>query len=348
MRIVHFAPFAPNACGLYEAARDMVIADFLAGHEVHLVDTGITYGDAYTPGSPGKEDIRGGSFITTSDPAIVNLADIIIAHSGVSDNWLSPCQAPIIWVLHGRPAACFRPEQFKRGHSYTLMANLAQWPRVKKMLSFWPSHTIYWEPIIPKEKLVCLSAPPIDNKRFSPEGPIYDYGEFKGKWNVLLCDSWREDIDIYEVVHGAIEAGKSIEGIKFHFCSVELPLGPWELIFKRMRDLGILGEVSGRMINMEERYRASDIILTPHRIAVRTIGEAITIGKPVVAGRGCGFTPYTANSDEPHDVVHAICNLIEDLDRNKQSVINNVFETAKSFSLERYSKQMNRVYSQII
>jgi hypothetical protein len=347
MKIVHFVPFAPNACGLYEAARDMIIADFLSGHEVHLVDTGTVFNDVYTPGYPGKEDIRGGSFIVTSDPAIVNTADIIIAHSGVPDNWLSPCQAPIIWVLHGRPAACFRPEQFKKGHSYTLMANLAQWPRVKKMLSFWPHHTKYWEPIVPKDKLVCLPAPPIDNKRFSPEGPVYDYGEFKGKWNILLCDSWREDIDIYEIVHGAIEAGKIIEGIKFHFCSVEVPLGPWELIFNKMRQMNILGEVSGRMINMEERYRASDIILTPHHIAVRTIGEALTIGKPVIAAKGCNFTPYTAIPDEPIDIANTICSLIKDLTDNKKFVTDRVLEISKSFSLEKYSERMNRVYDQI-
>ena len=346
MRIVHFAPFAPNACGLYEAARDMVIADFIAGHDVYMIDTGITVGDTYIPGEIGKRDDRGGSYIVSSDPFIVNSADIIVAHSGIPDNWIAYNQAPIIWILHGRPRACFKPENEGRGHSYSLMAQLAQTPRVKKLVTFWPYHVKFWEPIMSKDKLVCFDAPPIDQSRFSPNGPKYVHQK-KGKWNILVADNWREDVDTYEMIHGIIEASKRVDGLKVHFCSMFKTDGPWRFLLNELDKNGCLGEVAPLVINMEHRYRDVDFLISPNRIVVRTIGEAMSCGIPVIAAKGCDFVTYTATMDEPNNVADVICRLIEDLDNNKESVINKVLEIAKLFSLERYNQQMSIIYNQI-
>lgn len=349
MRIVHFAPFAPNACGLYEAARDMVIADCLAGHEVHLVDVGITsLTGEHVPGSSGRIDNRGGSYIVTSDPLIVDSADVLIAHTGVPDNWISRCQAPIVWIMHGRPAACFRPEQFGKGHSYSLMVGLSRWPRIKKMVTFWQHHMQYWEPVIPKEKLICLDVPPVDGNRFSPDGPVYDLKDFRGQWNVLIADSWREDIDIYEVVHGLFQIAELTTGVKFHFCAVENPLGPWEHIFAKLKEVSVLGEVSARMLNMEERYRAVDLVLSPHRIATRVIIEALSCGVPVVAAEGCDLAQYTMKPDEPGTVASSIARAIVDLEKDKKSVLEKVEHQKQRISLKRYSEQMKEVYKSVV
>ena len=345
MRIVHYAPFAPNACGLYEAARDMVIADFRVGHEVHLVDVGVTINNEYIPGSVGKTDSRGGTFISTSDPAIANNADILIAHTGIPDNWIVANQVPIIWIMHGRPAACFRPEQFKKGHSYSLMYLLSKWPRIKKMVTFWKHHIPYWEPIIPKEKLVCLDAPPVDQERFSPNGPIHDFGENKGKWNVLIADSWREDVDIYEVCHGLLQT--DIPGLKVHFYAMEIPLGPWEYLLQAFREKGILGEVQGRMLNMEEKYRAADVILSPHKIATRVIIEGLSCGIPIIAN-GCDLAQYRMVVDDPYSIRTAIQCCIDNLECNKKMVTDEVKQAANMCSLSKYNEQMNEVYRSIV
>ena len=246
MRIVHFAPFAPNACGLFEAARDMAIADMLAGHEVHIVDVGYTVNGTWKAGEIGKMDSRGGTYITSSDPQIALSADVLIAHTGVPDNWIVGCQAPIVWILHGRPAACFRPEQFGREKSYSLLAMVAKWPRVKKMVTFWPYHVKFWEPIDPHHKVVCFDAPPIDGARFCESGPRHNFGELGGNWNILIADSWREDVDIYELSQGIIDGAKRLKGVKFHFCSMEEPLGPWEYVLTQLRSLGALGGDVGK------------------------------------------------------------------------------------------------------
>jgi glycosyltransferase involved in cell wall biosynthesis len=347
MRIVHFAPFAPCGCGLYEAARDMVVADAMFGHESVMVDTGIIVNGEHTPGSPGKIDNRGAFELKTADPVEAFGADVLVAHTGVPDPWIAPCQAPIIWVLHGRPGACFRPEQFGNGHSYSLIANISKWPRVKAMVSFWPYHAQFWEPVIPEEKLVVFDAPPIDERRFSPFGPTHEFGQMGGQTNVMLADSWREDVDIYEVTHGAIEAAKKAKGaVKFHFYGME-NANCWEYLFSALRNLGGLGEVWARRPNLEEVYRAADLFLSPHRIVVRTIGEALSCGTPVAAAKTCEFATYGFSPDEPGNVSYVLQAAINEITSHKDEVAGRVKKTAESFSLGRYAQEMNAVYERI-
>jgi len=348
MKIVHFTPFAPMACGLYEAARDMVVADKLAGHEVFVVDVGTTINNQHTPGVIGKEDKRNGTNIVSADPIVARHADLLIAHSGVPDPWFSVCQTPMIWVLHGRPAACFKPEQFKRGHSYTLMADIATWPRVKVLLSFWPFHTKYWNSIISEEKLVCLPAPPIDSNRFNSNGPEHDFGAKRGKWNIVIADSWREDVDLFEITNGAIECAKNTPGVKFHFYGVENPLPPcWDRLLLVLQQLGALGDVWDRRPNIEEVYRAADMVLSPHRIVTRIIGEALSCGTPVIAARGCEFATWTCIPEELEDVASIIQEAISQLSINRKGIKHQVKEVAKAFSLIEYNKEMEKIYADL-
>ena len=352
MRIVHFAPFAPCACGLYEAARDMVIADSMAGHEAHFVDVGITTqikGEfKQEPGVPGKEDFRCGKKLITEDPIIAHTADIIVAHTGVPDNWISSCQAPIVWILHGRPTACFKPEQFGTGNSYSLIATLAQWPRIKAMVTFWDHHVLYWEPIIPKDKLVCFPAPPIDENRFNPIGKKHDFKELGKEWNIVLTDSWRDDVDIYEIIHGAIEVAKTRNDVRFHIYGIDNKLPAcWEYLIAQLRKYDALGELWARRQDIEEVYRAADILLSPHRIVTRAIGEALSCGTPVIAADGCDLATFTTRPDEPDDVALDIHDLINGITYDPMRIKEKVSNSAKALSLEEYSKNMNNVYNRI-
>jgi len=352
MRIVHFASFAPCACGLYEAARDMVIADRLSGHETYLVDVGITTsikGELkHEEGAPGKKDNRGGTEIISEDPSIAYKADVLIFHTGVPDNWIVQCQAPIIWILHGRPLACFRPEQFGSGNSYSLIATIARWPRVKAIVTFWQHHIPYWLPIIPSEKLVCFPAPPIDEKRFCKDGEKHDFKEMGGKWNIMLAESWREDVDMYEIVHGAIEFAKTRTDIKFHFYGLVIPFPAcWELLVAELRKLNALGELWARRENIQEIYHAVDILLSPQRIITRTIGEALSCGTPVIAANGCAEATWTTFPDEPFEVADTLKLALSELEYNKENILKRVQMNAKVFSLANYSLQMNQLYKKV-
>jgi len=306
VRIVHFAPFAPHACGLYEAARDMVVADILAGNDSHLVDVGCTSGQQLVTeqGRTGLVDARGGSRITSAAPEMAQRADVLVCHTGVPDPWIATCQAPIVWVLHGRPAACFRPEQFGGSQSYSLMARVAAWPRVKACLSFWEEHEPFWAPIVPRHKLVFFPAPPVDTQRFSPDGPAVEFSQ--NGLNVLVADTWREDVDVYEIVHGVMAAAGRIRGLRLHLYGTEPTLGPWQFLIDHLKKLGVLGSVAGRVTTIDQAYRGADVLLSPHRIAVRTIAEALCCGLPVIAADGCRFTEWTCDPSDPLDVARAL------------------------------------------
>jgi glycosyltransferase involved in cell wall biosynthesis len=346
MRIVHFAPFAPNGCGLYEAARDMVVADLNQGHDSKLVDTGI-FINGECIGGQGRvdlEDTRSRSSIRTHSPLVARDADVLIAHTGAPDPWYSVCQAPLIWMLHGRPQACFRPEQYGNGSSFSLMANIAEWPRTKAMISFWPYHRQFWSPIIPDHKLFCFDAPPVDCMRFSPDGPRHDFGVMGGKVNVILADSRREDVDLYEITNGAIAFARANHGVKFHFYAMEEPLRCWEYMIRELKTLGALGEVWARRPNMEEVFRAADVVLSPHRITTRVIAEALCCGTPVIAADGCVHATWTCRPDDPESVSSAI----EAAVGQYKEVGSKVSEVAKEFSLSKYSLSMESVFDAVL
>lgn len=349
MKIVHFAPFAPCACGLYEAARDMVAADLEAGHEAYLVDTGATYttneGMKHTPGEIGKEDKRGFYAITSANPIVAQTADVLIAHTGVPDPWFSTTQAPMLWMLHGRPRACFGPEQFGRGDSYSLMARIAKWPRVKNMITFWPYHEVYWKNIIPLEKLVVLSAPVVDFTRFGPGGHIHDFQNLGGDIDIALADSLREDVDLYEIANGALEFARNNRGVRFHFYGMDDPLRCWDYILSELRILGALGEVWARRPNIEEIYRAADIILSPHKITTRVIAEALCCGTPVIAAHGCEYATWNCDVSDTGSVTTCITSAIEEL---KSKWVADRVQTAKDqFSFAKYSESMEKIYANL-
>lgn len=378
MKIVHFAPFSPIRAGIYEAARDCAIADMLSGHEVYFCDTGvIPVGKDRQEPVVGAVDHRGAFKLVSDHPDAALKADVIVAHTGVPDIWIVRCQAPLVWIIHSRPLSAFRSEQNGSSwRSFQLIKELASWPRVKAMVHFWPEFAPYWRPFIPSEKHVALDYPPIDGERYSYCGPIHIPGSEwtaetatanideskRGEWNGLICDSWRDDVDIYEVANGAIEAAKRIPGLKWHFYAMQgddsgtRETNPnygrtktcWNLLFDELRKLNALGEVASRLGRIDEAYRGMDFVLTPHKIVTRVIGESLSCGTPVAASVGCKVTPYVCFPDDPFSVAVTVQRLVSDLKANRDQVKLDCLRTAENFSLIKYSEKMNALYERIL
>jgi hypothetical protein len=347
MYIGHFAPFAPARCGLYEAARDMAKADILAGHGVLFFDTGIINDNKQDQPQVGKQDNRAGFSINVSSLNEINNLDVIIAHTGINDNWIVKTEAPIVWVVHGRPLACFRPELMGKNNSFSLYENISKWPRVKKMLYFWPEFTPYWKNVFPDNKLHSLEYPCVDNARFCPDGNKYEF-KSKGKYNILLCDSMREDIDNFELVNGLIEAVRQLPGIKIHFFgSLDLPLpNCWNIVLNKLKDLGGLGDIVGRITNIEDVYRSADLVASPNRIITRTIGESILCGTPVLCQQGNKVGTYQCDVAYAKEVVEAVRLFITHKDQNI-NFVEEMTKLHKLFSFENYSKEMDVIYNDL-
>jgi len=357
MKIVHFAPFAPNGSGMYEAARDMVHADVLMGHRAYLVDTGSTPSDSIFPTfAENPKDDRGGFNLPIISYEEAQDADVMVGHVSMPDDWIVSSRAPLIWMLHGRPLDCFRTEQnYTIKKSYSWLAQRAKWPRVKKMVTMWQEHVPYWQAIIPPNKLICLDPPPMDETRFCKEGIKHVIqGKDIGDWNILIADSWREDVDTYEIMTGAIEASKHVKGIRIHNYAMKIKqdsiavVDPWNLIFDYATKLGAQGEIYGRVGNMEQIYRSMDIVLTPHRIATRIVGEALCCGIPVITGSPSQWSRWWCIPEDAISVVHAIINLTGELRNSKGGVDRYVKQKADMFSLASWGRRINALYNEVV
>lgn len=348
MFVGHFAPFAPSRCGLYEAARDMCFADALAGYNSLFFDTGVISGDTQAEMQVGAVDERGSFKLVTSSLEDLNKLDLVIAHTGVNDNWLARIDCPVIWVLHGRPLACFRTETQGRHQSYSLCNTVANWKRVKKLLYFWDEFTPYWENALPRNKLHCLEFPPIDNYRFNQDGEKYKLKN-PGKYNILICDSMREDFCNYEIVNNLIEVCKRHKGIKIHFFgAIDFPIANcWNILLNKLKELDSLGDIEGRITFIENIYRSVDLVVSPNKIITRTIGEAISCGIPTLAQQPNKISAYGCDIFDTKDFINAFEMFKEHKDNNFD------FKTAlkpiqEKLSLENYNKSIKKLYEEVL
>jgi hypothetical protein len=326
----------------------MARADIYGGNEVIFVDTGITSNAVREAPLVNAIDERAGFRLQTAEPKLIDTADIIIMHTGAIDNWIVKNQTPLIWVVHGRPLACFRPETQGKGESYSLYADVSSWKRTKKMLYFWQEFTPHWQPIFNGKDLI-LDYPVIDETRFCNVGDKHKFGNH-GKYNILVCDSQREDIDLYEMVVGLLHACEKYPGMKIHFYGFDMPIpNCWNILLGKLKDIGGLGDLSGRVTNMELVYRACDCLISPNRIITRTIGEALNCGIPIISQNNPYnmVSDYTCDMSNPDDVLEAISLFVRDFDNkmiDKQAII----ERSKVFNMANYSKRMNEIYKEVI
>ena len=333
MRIGHVSMFAPNRCGLYEASRDMARSDVLAGHEVVFVDVGVPNEE-----SKSTSDHRGDFKLDLSHSDLLDTCDVILAHTGVPDLWLARNQVPVVWVMHGRPLACFRPND---GNSFTLIHHLSKWTRVKKMIYFWEEFKPYWENIIPSNKLALVDSPVGDEVRFKPDGDCYKEMRLEGFKNFLICDSIREDICIFDVINGCIHASKYMNDIKFHFCGVdEYHKDKYQLLFGKLQELGSLGSLNARITDMEKAYRAVDCCITPQKIATRSVLEALMCGCGLISDIGNRYSDVQYDVTKHQELVTEISKYLNHHPRN---------EIARTkFTTDKYNERMKIIYKEVL
>lgn len=347
MKICHVTMFAPARCGLYEASRDMFLADKYYGHDVYMIDVGmVKNGELINNPQIGQKDIRAGNEIITSDPDILNCADIIYMHTGCNDSWIVKTQAPLIWVVHGRPLACYRPETDNKSSSYSLYANLAKWQRVKKMLYFWNEFYKDWNLVFNNKDLV-LNYPVIDTSRFCKSKSDFNFVK-EGKYNFVIADTDREDVCNYEMIVSLVNALKSEKlkdlDIKIHMYGLDFPLKNCQnILLGKLNDMGKLGDIQGRILNIENVYNKAHCLISPNSIIVRTIAEAICCNCFVIANN-CKVADININVNNCIEMENAILTMINKIDNKIKPDTSNI----KNFSFENYNKIVNNVYKELI
>jgi hypothetical protein len=336
MKIAHVTTFAPNSCGLYEASRNMMKADYLTGHEVFCVDTGINADLTKRPPRVGEIDDRSKYKIKVDHQDKMNDADIIVMHTYCPEVWYAKNQVPLIWICHGRPAAAWRQDVAHPTLAYQAYGNVSYWPRVKKCVHFWPEYKPYWDIIMEPGKQAIIDFPAIDEERFSQIGDKWDIKpEYRGKINGLICDPRRDDIDRFDLFVGAWNACKKIPVLKWHFFGLDNPFNKAEeRMLWQIEQIGGLGTRISRVSEMERVYRAFDFLYTPHRIITQTVGEAVSCGLHVIAQHGNKVAAQTIDTSEPHQLINAIQNLHK-------------YENKKIPALREFGAKMNEIYKSV-
>lgn len=170
----------------------------------------------------------------------------------------------------------------------------------------------------------------------------------------MICDSWREDINTFEIVNGAIEAARRIRGLKIHLYAMETMKGTdqlppvWKLLTGELQKYGALGMIWSRQQDFQRTYRAMDFVLTPHRIVTRVTGEALATGTPVLAANGCKATSYTADVFDPDDVADVAERLVDDLRERPDQVRQICAGMASRFSLGAFGQAIEPVYQEAV
>jgi len=236
-----------------------------------------------------------------------NEADILVGHSGFPDT-LQNLDKPYIMCMHGRPRSSFKLEWYKEYPIYSGYVGLNEQKRIRKFVTFWKEHIPQHELIIDPEKLKYIP-PCVDLDVYNPEGDVAKL-DGVGEFNILIADIWRHDIDPYDLVHICNIFCKRHPEAKFHMfgCRPTNQLGPWGVLLGRIKMLhGTLGTHVAMISKMPDVYRSVDMMVTPHRIATRTVREALASGLPLVAADGNPYTPYKAplwNYEAYHDLHH--------------------------------------------
>ena len=276
MKICHAVAVTPHRCGLYETALDLARAERKLGHDARLIDSTKMHADRGVPTGNGFNFIRE--------------CDVIVSHSGLSDA-MRKSGKPVVQIRHGRPRSTFLIESKGEGKIYTYLRNMRDDKQFVAWVTMWPEHKPYWELLLDKE--VYVIPPPVDLEAFTPDGPTgYDWHGQGGDINIVVADMWRKDKDPFDVINAFAVFANFHGNAKHHVFGNLAQTRAWPTLAACLKDKGWLGQVPGHVTGLSNVYRAADMVITPHTIAVRTVREAMACGCPVVDGKdGCPDDP---------------------------------------------------------
>lgn len=273
MKVAHFVVITPGRCGLYETTRELVAALRANGTDSRMFDPTKDKNKLF----PGGTEDRGAVFC---DEAFLEEADIWVSHSGLG-KWEGEGQKPTVLVAHGRPRSSFLGENAGGTPVFSYHYNKNKDPKLRSVVTFWPQHVPYLQFMMPDKKIHYVD-PCVDLNFWSPGPSGYDFAGKSGNINVVITDSWRNDIDPFVPLHAAGVWARSQEGVKLHIYATSSNQKGWAALAKRLQDDGTLGVYQGWANNLRVVYRAADMVLTGNEIDVRTVREAEACGCPVV------------------------------------------------------------------
>ena len=340
LKVAHFASVKPNQAGISGTAIDMVMAERLVGIDSQLID--------YGGKDPCIVGIVNGE-VTTIGPSWAEKADILVRHSAIPA-YIQSKNIPQILCLHGRPEYCFVLSYNSKTAILDEHLKCAADPRYRAFITFWEEHLNYEEVFLAGKKIDYVPAM-VNLDICKPDGVRLDYGTDGGRPNILICDMWREDTTPFNVlVAAAIFVKKYCPEARVHIYGLQKQTeSPVKDVIKKMKTAGIISQSETIVKNMNQIYRANDILITPHHIGTRVIREALACGLPIVAGQGCRYTKFTADARHWEGFAAQIRNCWDSVKNDKEKARKEARVMAeKSFNLKQAGEAILKVYERIM
>lgn len=281
MKLAHIVAITPRRCGLYETTRELVEAERKLGVDARMWDSRKL--DKRTCYPTGSNEDRGAWI--TEDIEWVKQADCLINHSGLGHELEINSTNPVIHVAHGRPLSSFLSEINGQAPVYSYHYTKNKDTRYKAVVTFWPEHIPYLEIMWPDTPVHSIPAP-VDLKAWTPDGPSgYKFGRMRGEINVVVTDANRDDVIPFNVVNAFAVYARTHPLAKLHIYAFQKGKRGWPALLKAIQDKGNLGECKTWLASgLDHIYRAASMLITPHKIHVRSMREAMACGCPVVSG----------------------------------------------------------------
>ena len=351
LKIAHVVPFTGRgSCGMYGTAYDLMMAEMVKGHIPFVYDPRPSkqeYLDKIKDSLKNNPELAGENQIKSNTRVeigheeagvcsvdynfVKDEIDFIVSHSGL-DSKLSGegYNTPYIHIAHGRPYSSFLLEQTDQIPIYSLYRHLDQNENLKRVITLWEPYKDYLELLFKETPIEVFNAP-VDLSFWKPIDTDFDFSGEKGEINIVCADIWRLDKDPYYIFHGFREFAKRYPEAKLHVYGCRLESG-WNCFMDALKYEGHTGELAGLvppdyLLNV---FNAADIVITPHKIATRTVREPLACGTQLVAGNGNPYTKYTADVEDVHKYADAIEEAYLDLKKDKEACHKQNIEVAKT------------------
>lgn len=340
LKVAHFGQFGPNQAGIHTTAMEMIMAERLVGIDSQYIDFD---GKKNKPSRVGLTD---GS-VTTVGPSFAEKADILVRHSAIPWQFLGKYK-PIVMCIHGRPEYTFLLEYYGRVGLIQEYLKCGKNPQYKSFITFWKEHIPFLEWLLPDAKIDFVPAM-VDLDKYNPVGMKAVLAPNEGKPNIVIADNFRTDTTPFNVLMAAALFVKLYcpKGRVHIFGLQKSNQSPVKDMADMLKRANILGKSTSLVRNIEQVYRAAEIVVTPQVIATRVVREALASGVPLVAGKGNPYTRYTANPRDTRGFASEINKCWRDIKKGKQRT--NPREVAEEhFNLEQAGQKALEVYERIM
>lgn len=383
LKVAHVVIATPQQCGMYESARELVIAERRQGINAHIVDirptekevkgkkrrklqeikcpkcnekSKIVLEEKDIPHRPSPWAEDRGVCVAPIDFAMNS--DVIVSHSGLDERF-KDTRMPKIHVAHGRPNSSYRIERGGETPIYTMYKQMSKDPTWKYMVTLWPGYEHYWRLVFPNIKVIPAF---VDLEYWRPMEVDYKFDNWvdmkakkvvKGKSqsgtpNVICADIWRMDKDPFHLINAFALFAEKYPEAKLHIYGMDDNGRGRDAILTCLRERGVLGETMPMVKNLREIYNTGDILITPQSIATRTVRESLACGINVVADRLNPYTDYRADIEDIQTYANEIERAWTDWQEDRIGCKQRNRETAeREFDVSRAAKQFVELLKEI-